>query len=60
MRKKMSDEPIMWGWENPKYMRSEEHREFLIALYNKNKPEDQQVKTMEELNNALERERKDK
>ncbi len=56
----MSDEPIMWGWENPKYMRSEEHREFLIALYNKNKPEDQQVKTMEELNNALERERKDK
>ena len=56
----MSDEPIMWGWEKPPYQRSEDHREYLIQKYNKDKPEDQQVKTMEELNNALKRERENK
>ena len=34
-------------------MRSEEHQQFLIDQYNRNRPEDKHVKDMAELNNAL-------
>ena len=48
-----SDLPIMWGWEKPEYIRSQEHREFLIKSYNENRPEEEQVHSMSELNRAL-------
>ena len=35
------------------YIRSKEHREFLIEQYNRNRPADKQVHSMEELNRAL-------
>ena len=35
------------------YMRSKEHREFLIEQYNRNRPVDKHVHSMEELNRAL-------
>tara|TARA_R100001015_G_C4562673_1_gene122231 strand:- start:420 stop:602 length:183 start_codon:yes stop_codon:yes gene_type:complete len=60
MRKKMSDEPIVWGWNEPTYQRSKDHREYLIQNYNKDKPEDQHVHTIEELNNALRKEKENK
>ena len=34
-------------------MRSKEHREFLIEQYNRNRPVDKHVHSMEELNRAL-------
>tara|TARA_R110002012_G_scaffold6501_3_gene30358 strand:- start:2447 stop:2635 length:189 start_codon:yes stop_codon:yes gene_type:complete len=48
-------ETILWGHNapEPKYARSEEHRKFMIATYNKNRPKDKQVRTMAELNRAL-------
>tara|TARA_R100001126_G_scaffold75988_1_gene45014 strand:+ start:155 stop:325 length:171 start_codon:yes stop_codon:yes gene_type:complete len=56
----MSDEPIVWGWNEPTYQRSKDHREYLIQNYNKDKPEDQHVHTIEELNNALRKEKENK
>ena len=56
----MSDETIMWGWEPPTHQRSKEHREFLIAQYNKDKPEDKQIHTMEELERELKKEKENK
>jgi len=51
------DKPILWGFdgEEPKrqHGRSEEHRKFLIDQYNRNRPVDQHVSNMEELNRAL-------
>jgi len=35
------------------YVRSKEHREFLIEQYNRNRPTDKQVHSMEDLNRAL-------
>ena len=35
------------------YMRSEEHRKFLIEQYNRNRPIEDHVHSMEELNRAL-------
>ena len=35
------------------YMRSEEHIEFLIEQYNRNRPIEDHVHSMEELNRAL-------
>tara|TARA_R110001592_G_scaffold70827_1_gene216738 strand:- start:154 stop:324 length:171 start_codon:yes stop_codon:yes gene_type:complete len=49
----MEEKPIMWGWNRPERARSEEHRKFLISEYNKDKPEDQHVSTMDELEKAL-------
>ena len=49
----MSEETIIWGFEQPEYIRSKEHREFLIGVYNKNRPSNQQVHSMEELHRAL-------
>tara|TARA_R100000278_G_scaffold103053_1_gene79491 strand:+ start:278 stop:466 length:189 start_codon:yes stop_codon:yes gene_type:complete len=45
--------PIMWGWEKPEHIRSKEHRKFLIERYNENRPEEEHVHTMSELNRAL-------
>jgi hypothetical protein len=47
------DKPIMWGFNDPERMRSKEHRKFLIDQYNRNRPVDQHVKNMDELNRAL-------
>ena len=47
------DKPIMWGWGTPEHMRSEEHRKFLIEQYNRNRPIEEHVSTMAELNQAL-------
>ena len=60
MKQKMSDETIMWGWEPPTHQRSKEHREFLIAQYNKDKPKDKQIHTMEELERELRKEKENK
>jgi hypothetical protein len=50
----MSDKSIMWGWEEQSsHSRSKEHREYLIEQYNRNRPPEQHVNTMEELNRAL-------
>lgn len=43
----------MWGWEKPDYVRSEQHRAFLIKRYNQNRPAEQHVHNMSELNKAL-------
>ena len=43
----------MWGWDEPTYQRSEEHRKFLIQKYNKNRPKEEHVHTMAQLNRAL-------
>jgi len=47
--------PIQWGWEKgqPLNMRSEEHQKFLIEQYNRNRPIQDHVKDMAELNRAL-------
>lgn len=47
--------PIQWGWEKgqPLNMRSEEHQKFLIEQYNRNRPIEDHVKDMAELNRAL-------
>ena len=47
------DLPIMWGYEEPNHMRSEEHRKFLIEQYNRNRPTEEHVQTMAQLNRAL-------
>jgi len=44
---------IMWGFEEPEYIRSEEHRKFLIKEYNRNRPIEKHVHTMAQLNRAL-------
>tara|TARA_R100000329_G_C7548261_1_gene193682 strand:- start:77 stop:280 length:204 start_codon:yes stop_codon:yes gene_type:complete len=48
-----NDKTIMWGWDEPTYQRSEEHRKFLIQKYNKNRPKEEHVHTIDELNRAL-------
>tara|TARA_R100000951_G_scaffold70630_1_gene59560 strand:- start:9752 stop:9949 length:198 start_codon:yes stop_codon:yes gene_type:complete len=47
---------IEWGWEKgkPLNVRSKEHQDFLIEQYNRNRPIDKQVKTMQEYIKALE------
>ena len=47
------DLPIMWGFEEPNHMRSEEHRKFLIEQYNRNRPTEEHVHNMAQLNRAL-------
>ena len=47
---------IMWGWDQPTRQRSQEHREYLIAQYKKDKPKDRHVSTMEELEKRLKEE----
>jgi len=47
------DISIMWGYEEPNHMRSEEHRKFLIEQYNRNRPAEEHVHTMAQLNRAL-------
>ena len=49
----MENKVIEWGYEDPAYIRSEEHRKYLIQEYNKNRPEHEHVHSMEELNRAL-------
>ena len=51
----MENKTIEWGWEEgkPSNMRSREHQEFLIKEYNKNRPKENHVKDMAELNRAL-------
>tara|TARA_R100000988_G_C3985810_1_gene159647 strand:- start:217 stop:801 length:585 start_codon:yes stop_codon:yes gene_type:complete len=50
----MSEENgILWGFEEPEYMRSKEHRKFLIEQYNRNRPAEEHVHNMTELNRAL-------
>ena len=51
----MENNTIQWGWEEgkPSNMRSKEHQEFLIKEYNKNRPKENHVKNMAELNRAL-------
>ena len=49
----MENKVIEWGYEAPAYIRSEEHRKYLIQEYNKNRPEHEHVHSMEELNRAL-------
>ena len=49
----MGNDSIDWGFEEPKYIRSEEHRKFLIEQYNRNRPVEQHVHTMTQLNKAL-------
>ena len=51
----MENKIIEWGWENgkPSNIRSREHQAFLIKEYNKNRPEENHVKNMAELNRAL-------
>ena len=44
---------IMWGFEEPDYIRDEKHRKFLIEQYNRNRPFNEHVHSMEELNRAL-------
>ena len=50
----------MWGWDQPTRQRSKEHREYLIAQYNKDKPKDKHVSTMEELEQELRKEKQTK
>ena len=58
----MEEKPdaIMWGWGQPTRQRSQEHREYLIAQYNKDKPKDKHVSTMEELEERLKMEKQTK
>ena len=46
---------IQWGWEKqtPMGMRSEEHIAFLLKRFNEDKPKENHVSTMAELNRAL-------
>ena len=44
---------ILWGYEEPEYIRSEKHRKFLIEQYNKDRPIDEHVYSMAQLNRAL-------
>tara|TARA_R100000654_G_scaffold69125_2_gene98504 strand:- start:96 stop:284 length:189 start_codon:yes stop_codon:yes gene_type:complete len=46
---------IQWGWErqSPMGMRSEDHIAFLLKKYNEDKPKENHVSTMAELNRAL-------
>jgi len=56
----MEDKTIEWGFtDEPQNIRGKEHREYLIEQYNRNRPAEEQVHTMEELNKALKREKKD-
>ena len=51
-------ETIKWGFnDEPQNIRSEEHRNYLITKYNKDRPEEQHVRTMEELTKALKKEK---
>ena len=52
------NETIQWGFQDPKPIRSKEHREFLITTYNKDKCEEHKIKTMAELIAALKKEKK--
>lgn len=47
------DKPIIWGFNEPERMRSEKHRKFLIEKYNKNRPKEEHVHNIDELNRAL-------
>tara|TARA_Y100000361_G_scaffold151122_1_gene167977 strand:+ start:4212 stop:4802 length:591 start_codon:yes stop_codon:yes gene_type:complete len=47
------DLPILWGYGEPEHMRSEKHRKFLIEQYNRNRPVEEHVHTMAQLNRAL-------
>ena len=51
----MENKTIEWGWEKgkPSNVRSKEHQAFLIKEYNKNRPKENHVKDMAELNRAL-------
>ena len=55
MKKENEDLPITWTCEEGKdnTIRSKEHQDFLIEQYNRNRPADQQVSDMAELNRAL-------
>ena len=55
MEKEKNDLPIQWTFGEGKDItsRSKEHQEFLIEQYNRNRPVDQQVRDMGELNRAL-------
>ena len=52
----MENKTIEWGWEKgkPLNVRSKEHQDFLIQQYNRNRPIDKHVKTMQEYIKALE------
>ena len=51
----MENKTIEWGWEKyvPHEIRGKEHQEFLISFYNANRPKEEQVSNMAELNRAL-------
>jgi len=55
MKKENKDLPITWTCDPGKdnTIRSKEHQEYLIEQYNRNRPVDQQVSDMAELNRAL-------
>ena len=55
MKKENKDLPITWTCDPGKdnTIRSKEHQDFLIEQYNRNRPADQQVSDMAELNRAL-------
>ena len=55
MKKENKDLPITWTCDPGKdnTIRSKEHQEYLIEQYNRNRPVDQQVSNMAELNRAL-------
>ena len=55
MKKENKDLPITWTCDPGKdnTIRSEEHQKYLIEQYNRNRPVDQQVSNMAELNRAL-------
>ena len=51
-------EPIKWGInDEPQNIRSKEHRDYLIKEYNKDKPEELHVHTMEQLIKVLKKEK---
>ena len=54
--KNKESESIQWGWEKgkPSNMRSKKHQEFLINQYNRNRPIEEQVSSMQEYIKALE------
>ena len=55
MKKENKDLPITWTCDPGKdnTIRSKEHQKYLIEQYNRNRPADQQVSNMAELNRAL-------
>ena len=54
----MEDKTIQWGFnDEPQNIRSKEHQEYLIEQYNRNRPAEEHVRTMEELTKALKKER---